>query len=158
MLTAPFSCMPKLKTPTQKEIVRAATNDPSLSTASFTLGDRTFTIVDLPYDDYIKFFAYLQPLIEKFAGAVTGIAFTTAQADDLSVSGLIKYCSESLPEMVRMMCSQTDPTVTVEDVKKMVRSPFKLAAIVMEQVKANKVIEDMTDFFEQIVPLLKRSE
>lgn len=150
--------MPKIKTPTPTEIVRAATNDPSLSTSSFTLGDKVFPVVDLPYDDYIKFFAYLQPLIEKFAGAVTGISFTSSQTDDLSVSGLIRYCSESLPEMVRLMCVQTDPSVTAEDVKKSVRSPFKLASIVMVQVKANKIIEDMTDFFEQIVPLLKRSE
>lgn len=150
--------MRKTKTPTQTEIVRAATNSPELSTHSFTLGDRTFPIVDLPYDDYIKFFAYLQPLIEKFAGAVTGISFTSQANDDLSVSGLITYCSASLPEMVRMMCAQTDPSVTVDDVKSWVRSPFKLASIVMEQVKANKVIEDLADFFDQIVPLLKRGE
>jgi hypothetical protein len=31
----------------QTEIVRAATNDPDLAPVSFTLGDRTFKVLDL---------------------------------------------------------------------------------------------------------------
>jgi hypothetical protein len=49
---------------TQKQIVRAVTNDPALSDKTVALGDAVIRIVDLDYDDYCKFIAHLQPLLE----------------------------------------------------------------------------------------------
>lgn len=148
-----FVFMPEETILSQTEIVRAATNDPMLSDDSFTLGDRTFQIVDLAYDDYIMFFTYLQPLFESFASGITDGVISTGA--NFSVSDLLKHCASSLPNMVCLMCRQTDPYITAEDVKKLGKNPFVLAAAVLKQIRRNRMIEDISDFFEQILPLLK---
>lgn len=137
---------------TQAEIVRAATNDPVLAEDTFQLGDRVFPLVDLAYDEYLKFFAHLQPLLEKLASTITNTEFQ--KENEIDVKGLIAYCGSSLPEMVRLMCAQTDATVTTEDVKRLGKNPFALAAIVVKQIKHNHVIEDIGSFFVQILPML----
>lgn len=138
---------------TQQEIVRAATNSPELAVDSFELGGREFKILDLPYDDYLKFFALLEPLLSGVAGQLT--AFRIGNVDGLSVKDVIKYCGQQLPEMVRLICVQTEPHVTTKDVKDWARSPFSLASIVLKQVAHNKMIEDVTDFFASLLPLMK---
>lgn len=141
----------------QTEVIRAATNAPELSTISVTLGDRAFKVVDLEYDDYMVFLAKLQPLLMSFASAVAG-RFGVA-APDLDVStvnpaSVIQYCGQDLPEMACIVCRQTDPGITVDDVKKLGKTPFALAKVVLAQVKQNRVINDLMDFFAQVLPLL----
>lgn len=141
---------------TQKEIVRAATNDPVLSEVKVKLGDREFPILDLPYDDYIKFLAHLQPLMEVFLGkigAIQGVEMPVASS--LNAASLVAYCAADLPEMVQIIIAQSDPTVTAEEVKRQGKNPFKLAAIVLEQIQQNRMIADFSDFFLQVLPLMK---
>lgn len=140
---------------TQLDIVRAATNDPALAKDTATLGDRTFPLVDLPYDDYIRFLALLQPLLETLTSQLARTAgIGTGLASILSPNALVKYCAESLPEMVCIICEQTDPTITVSEVKRLGKTPFALATIVLLQVQQNRIIADITDFFVQILPFL----
>lgn len=133
-----------------QEIIRAATNDPALSDVMVELGDRKFKIVDLSYDDYLVFLSRLQPVLSAVAGPMMG----EANGPELSAATLLKYCADVLPELAQLVCKQTDPTITVDEVKRLGRSPFKLAAVVLKQIEQNKMISDITDFFVQIRPLL----
>lgn len=157
--------MPKSKEKTgidAREVARAATNDPALSLSEFVLGDKTFKIVDLAYDDYIKFLALLQPLIEGVVnGASTAGSFDVAgihvASEGFTVQGILKYCTTKLPEMVRIICAATDPSVTVDDVKRLGRNPFRLAEIVLKQIAQNKMIQDFASFFQRAMPLLQQA-
>lgn len=135
---------------TKTQIAHAATNSPELSTHSFKLGDREFHVVFLPFDDYIEFLTYLEPLLTSLAGsAIDGFnPLALAQA-------ILQYCKQSLPQMVCLMCKQTDPTMTPETVKELARNPFTLARAVLVQVQHDKMVEELGSFFEQIVGLMK---
>ncbi len=144
------------------EIARAATNAPELSREEFTLGDRKFKVVDLPYDDYLRFTTYLGPMLELLFGSLvsmSGIKAPTANVS-LTPAAILQYAGESLPELACIVCTQTDPTMTVAQVKLLAqgsspRGPFKLAEIVLKQVEQNKIINDFASFFGQMLPLLK---
>jgi hypothetical protein len=141
---------------TQKEIVRAATNDAALAEVKVKLGDKEFPILDLPYDDYIKFLAHLQPLMEVFIGKIGSIqGVEMPAASSLNAASLVAYCAADLPEMVQIVVGQSDPTITIEEVKRQGKNPFKLATIVLEQIQQNRMIADFSDFFVQILPLMK---
>jgi hypothetical protein len=137
------------------EIARAATNDPALSAVSFNLGDRSFKIVDLAYDDYVKFLALLAPLLESVAKKFLVRDVLAVEGESVSVADLFKYCVDGLPEMVCIVCSQTDPTIKVDDVKRLGKNPINLARIVLLQIQQNNVIKDIGDFFVQTLPLMK---
>jgi len=135
------------------------TNDAALSERSFDLGGREFKVVDLAYDDYVKFLALLQPLLESVAtkiAAYKGLVPTADAADTpITAAGVLKYCVKELPELVCIVCRATDPTVTVDEVKALGKNPFKLAGVVLTQIDHNKIIKDIGDFFVQMLPLLK---
>lgn len=145
----------------EERIVEAATNDPALSPDEFRLGDARFKLVYLPYDDYLSFLTYLRPFMEMIAGAVSkkrnvsvpGIDLGPAPAFDMD--NLIRFCGNSLPEMVRLVCKQTAPDITVEQIKEGGKNPFVLASIVIRQVAKNQMIKDFADFFAQMTPLLQ---
>jgi hypothetical protein len=141
--------MTEIKTLTDKDIAFGATNAPALSSASFTLGDRTFKLVHLEYDAYLAFVTLLTPLFE-FAQAASGIG-----TEALSPKAVIQYCGADLPELVKLVCSQTDPSITVEEVKRLGKNPLVLAAVVLKQVEHNEMIKDFADFFGQILPLIQ---
>jgi hypothetical protein len=65
---------------TQKQIVRAVTNDPALSEDTVALGDTEIKIVDLDYDDYCKFVAHLQPLLELLTHTLSKAAGLDSEA------------------------------------------------------------------------------
>lgn len=138
----------------QLEIVRAATNDPALAKRTMKLGDREFAIVDLPYDDYLLFVAQAQPLIELLMGSLPGVK-AAGLLDTLTPATLISYCATSLPEMARIVCSQTDAKITADDVKRLGKSPIALAMLVLAQVEQNGIIAEFRSFFQQMSPLLK---
>jgi hypothetical protein len=139
----------------QTEIVRAATNDPELAPVSFTLGDRTFKVLDLEYDSYITFLAKLEPLLKALANQFTGVQYDYVGDAKLNVTDLFKYCAEAIPEMATIVCRATDPDITVDEVKKLGKNPFKLAAVVLKQIEQNRIIADIASFFAQILPLLR---
>jgi hypothetical protein len=137
----------------QLEIVRAATNDPSLATRTVTLGDREFPIVDLPYSEYLAYLTKLQPLIQGVAGRL-GAMRGLVEPTELGLGTLMEYCVNDLPEMVQISLRQTDPGITVEQVKKLGKTPFKLAYVVLAQIEQNNIISEVADFFVQMLPLL----
>jgi hypothetical protein len=137
----------------QKEVIRALTNDPVLSDIEVELSGRKFKIVDLPYNDNCVFLTLIAPLLEAFSSRVMG--GNDSALDSFQPSALLKYCSESLPQMAHIVLRQTDPTLTVEDVKTLGKSPFKLASVVLAQITHNKTITDLMDFFVQAAPLWK---
>jgi hypothetical protein len=143
---------------TEKEIIRAATNDPALSARTFTLGERTFTVVDLEYDDYLKFLAYLQPLLEAVTAKIASIRGLQLDlgtgGGGMSASALIGFCGKDLPEMARLVCKGTDAGITVEEIKKLGKTPFRLSEIVIAQIEQNNIVKDMSDFFGQSLRLL----
>jgi hypothetical protein len=146
--------------PTPEAIVQAATNNPQLATDEFKLGDRVFKVIDLDYDSYIRFFAYLRPLINAVASGMAqrqGISIPSIELPESSLSAtrLIDFCIADLPEMVRLICAQTVPDITVEEVKTNGKTPFVLAAIVVKQLVRNNVVAQFTSFFGQILPLMK---
>src|SRR4051812_37799306 len=55
---------------TPAEAVRAVTNSPELAKNEFTLGVRTFQVVDLAYDDYLRFTTHLTPMLEILFGSL----------------------------------------------------------------------------------------
>lgn len=144
----------------QAEILRAATNDPALSTDVFILGSREFKLLDLDYDRYLEFIALLQPLLDAVVSKFAERAKVSLPGIELypeggfNVSHLMKFCKQDLPEMVRIMCNMTDKTVTVAWVKSSARTPLHLAAIVMKQINRNRIISDFMDFFVQMLPAL----
>jgi hypothetical protein len=143
----------------EQEILAAATNHPSLSTDEFVLGDRTYKVVSLPYDDYITFLTYLQPFLDGIVGKIADKAEVSIPGISLSspidASAFVRFCGKSLPEMARLICKQTNPDITVDEIKVQAGNPFVLASIVLKQVNKNKMIATFASFFGQLTPLLK---
>lgn len=137
------------------EVIRAATNSPELSTIKVKLGEKEYTVVDLPYDDYIEFLAHLQPLIEGLLSKLAQAKGIEFNAESLTTSGLLKYCSKALPEMARLCLKQTVPTITSEEIKIAGKTPFALAVVVLKQIEQNKIISEISSFFVQMAPLLR---
>lgn len=145
------------KQPTEQDKIRAAVNAPA---DTFKLGDREFQLHDLPYDDYIAFVGYVSPLVDTLINRVKGKNTAGIPGIDLDVTQfgaiqILQFCGGSLPEMVRLICKQTDPDITVEDIKKLAGRPTLLATIVMRQMAQNGIIQDFTDFFGQMVKTLQ---
>lgn len=156
--STPAQAAPELS---ERDKVFAATNDPSLAPDKFKLGDRTFKVVHLRYDDYIKFLSLLKPFIDGLGKAVAAkagmqIPGITLVPDKLDASMLMDFCLAELPEMVRIVCAQTDPNVTVEQVKEWAGDPFTLCAIVLKQIALNNMIGKIASFFATMLPLLTR--
>lgn len=141
------------KTLTQLEIVRAATNDPALAARTVKLGDREFPVLDLEYDDYMLFMAQVTPLLESLLGSLPGVR-NLQLVDTITPSSIISFCGKSLPELARIVCSQSAPAITVAEVKKLGKTPFALALVVLAQIEQNQMITSVKDFFLRIAPLL----
>lgn len=137
------------------EVIRAATNDPALSERQIKLGDRTFTIVDLEYDDYLVFITKLAPLMKAFASGLLASKGIGSESPSLDPLAIIEYCASDVPELALLVCSQTDKTITLKEVKKLGKNPFNLATVVLKQIEQNNMIGDITSFFAQILPLLR---
>ena len=152
----------ELPTLSKEEIVRAALNNPELSNNQFQLGDKTYTIVDLSYDDYMVFISMLQPVIDQLMKGAAGRQGINLNGVDvaptsLSTSNIITYCSDNLPRMVQIICRATEPEITIEQIKKDAKNPFKLADIVLQQVIQNNMIRDFATFFRSVLPLMKQT-
>lgn len=144
-------------TPSLETITRAVTNDPMLSENIVTLGSEKIVILDLPYDDYITFLSLLKPFLHMFAGSLsTEFGLGSMATDNMTAANLLSYCADSLPEMAWIVVKQTRPELDIEDIKKLAKTPFKMAGIVVAQVNQNKMIQDIADFFGQILPLMKK--
>lgn len=141
------------------ELARAVTNSPALSPDQVQLGDRVFTIIDLEYDDYLVFTTMLGPLLEIImqrigASAISVPNVVLPASDILSVTGLVKFASKDLPAMAQIVLRGSDPSITIEEVKKLARNPFKLAEIVVAQILRNNIISDFSSVFLQLRRLI----
>lgn len=138
---------------TNEAVAQVVSNDPITSDIEVKLGARTFKLIDLPYDDYVTFTAYLEPLLKAVAsGVMGGGAFEGIGS--VSASDIARYCSDTLPQMVQICLRQTDPRMTVDEVKRLGKTPFKLVPIVVKQMERNNIIHEITDFFELMLPLM----
>lgn len=150
---------PERPTLSTQAIHRAATNDPELSENTFTLGSkengtfREFKVVDLEYDDYLLFITKLAPLMKVLGSSI--LAAKGGSSMSLDPSSLIEHCVHELPELAALVCRQTDPSVTADEVKKLAKTPFKLATIILRQIEQNKIVSEISDFFAQMLPLMK---
>lgn len=145
---------------TKEDAALAATN--TLSIASFELGGKEYKVVNLRYDDYLKFITYLTPLLETFFGSLASVGGikVVSPSSPINAMSIVKYAGESLPELACIVCNQTDPTVTTENVKiwcenSEPRGPFKLAELVIKQIEQNKIVNDFASFFVQMLPMIK---
>lgn len=144
---------------TEQDKIRAAVNAPA---DTFVLGDKTFEIKDLPYDDYLQFVGLVSPLIDVLVNRVKTQMSATIPGIDLdttkfNAAQIIQFCGSTLPEMVHIICRQTDPDITVDEIKRLAGRPTVLANIVMQQMIQNGIIQDFTDFFGQMVRTLRGS-
>ena len=147
---------------TKEKVLSAATNDSTLSRNTFTLGDRTFPLKDLSYDQYNKFLLLIAPLADGLIGRIGDkvksqeLGIQSLDVSLFSVTDVLSYCGKSLPELALIAVNASDPTITLEQVKAMGKTPFKLAEIVMLQMVHNNTIRDFADFFAQILPLFQK--
>lgn len=137
---------------TDKQIVQAATNDPALSEQTAVLGDRTFKIVDLEYDDYLLFLTKLGPLLK---GVASGLLLNQGLGGGLDAASIVEYCSSDLPDLACIVCRQTDKDITPKEIKLLAKSPFRLATLVMAQIHRNDMIAEISSFFQLMLPVMK---
>jgi hypothetical protein len=157
MTTPRKTALPTEPTITPENLTRAAVNLPA---DQFVLGDRTFYIKDLPYDSYIAFISYLTPLVEAVVSRMMGnsgvsIPGIELQSNAFSASKVLSLCGKELPEMVRLICAQTEPSITIEEIKQLAKKPTVLVAVVLKQIDQNGIIKDFADFFVQVVAVMK---
>lgn len=153
---------PEEPTLTHKQVVQGVLNAPALAEDEFALGGRTFKILDLEYDEYIEFTEYLRPLFSGIMSSLSAQAghvlpdIDLAPAGGYTVDSVFQFCKKDLPRMACIVCGTNDKTITVEWVKKSAKTPFKLAAVVMQQVERNNIIGDFMSFFAQVLPTMQK--
>jgi hypothetical protein len=72
------------------------------------------------------------------------------------LADLLKYCGDVIPDLALLVVKQTRPDLTLAEVKKLGRSPFKLGTLVIMQIEHNKIIEEIGDFFVRLLPFLPK--
>jgi hypothetical protein len=155
----PTTETPTVETPSlsPEQILRAATNDPALSKDTIALGNKTFKVVDLKYDDYLTFITYLSPLLDAIAKSMLSLHGQSDEPEKFSTSTLFSYCGKELPEMARIVCAQTEPDITAEEIKELAGTPFKLIDVVWTQIVRNKMIDEIAAFFGRMAALLSQT-
>ena len=144
---------------TQEQIVGATLNTPELSQHSIDLNGRTFKIIDLEYDAYMKFTLYLKPLFveilskakEAQAGGQGTVAFSMT---DINLDKIFGMFEDTLPQMALIVLLATEPTTTLSECKSICKTPFKMLELVLMQITKNNIIEDFTSFFPQLARLM----
>jgi hypothetical protein len=138
-----------------EQLVRAALNLPS---DEFELGGRRFKVVDLGYDDYLEFLNLLSPFVDIVVGKITGnisVPGIDLDVNNMNSASFIALIGNKLPELATIVCRQTEPSITVEEVKALARKPTALIPPVIKQVTQNGMVKDFTDFFGQVTGILK---
>lgn len=128
---------------------------------TFTLGTKEFERKDLAYDDYIQFCSLITPLIEKiFSAAKPKVSIEGPNGPELDfdfdtsvidAKTLVQMGAEALPLLAWLCCRQSDPSISIVDIKKLCGGkPWPLLTIVFQQIKHNKIVEDLCGFFPQM--------
>jgi hypothetical protein len=152
------------------DIAQAVRND---AVDTFTLSNpklaltRTFEIKHLEYDAYIEFCDLARPILQAVAtgldlGAMSSdfkLQFNPAKID---FSEIIRLAGKELPRMAWLCCKQTDPKITVDEVKRLGYRPQMLLNVVLKQIKHNEMVQEFADFFpliaEQFAALLPAAQ
>jgi hypothetical protein len=114
--------------------------------------------VDLGYDDYLEFLNLLSPFVDIMVGKLTGnisVPGIDLDASNMNTASFIALIGNKLPELATIVCKQTDPNITIQEVKALAKKPTALIAPVMKQVQQNGMVKDFTDFFGQATGILK---
>jgi hypothetical protein len=147
-----------LPTLTDHDKAFAATNDPALSPQTFTLGGREFKMLFLKYKSQLQFMSHLQPLLKMMATSLGQTEVTVPELNlgtsGVSFENMISFCANEFPQMVALICQQTDKTITAAWVEDVAESPVQLLFIIMKQVAVNKMVEHIASFFVSIRPLM----
>lgn len=136
-------------------ITFAATNAPSMSDLVGKIGDVEYPVLHLPYKDYLEFLGGLEPMLK---GLGVGILSGEPMEGAMSIAALLKSCGEAIPTMACIVCRQTRPETTVEELVSGKATPFDLAKLVLLQIERNNMIKDIADFFVQSLRLVKQGK
>lgn len=135
--------------PTDTQVVAAMTNDPLLSEHQVEFGGKVYTLVDLSYDDYMKFLVLLQPFLESVVMKLAD------RSSPINVGDIVRHCGESLPHLVYLSLKQVDEDIDILKIKEIAKTPFKLVPVVVKQIEKNQMIKEFSDFFVQMLPMVK---
>jgi hypothetical protein len=146
--------MSESNAPTREDVFNAVRNE--YPDKSFVLGDRVFPVKDLSYDAYVEFMELSRPILTMLVDSLelknqngeVDVEFNPAGFD---VEKLIKLAGNELPRMAWLCCKQSDPNISIQDVKKLARRPQTMVQVVLAQVKHNDLAREFADFFKQIV-------
>jgi hypothetical protein len=155
---------------TEQLIALGATNDPALSKDEFELNEKKYKYVFLSYDFYLEFMFKIKPLLAGVVGAMASKSKATINlpgielipSDASGVSSILKFCSDDIPDMVRIIVNNSleadhreDEKITALDVRKFRgNTPMSLTRIIMGQVVYNNLIGEFGAFFVESLPLL----
>jgi hypothetical protein len=158
---------PKLN---DQQIALGATNDPALSNDEFELCGKRYKFVHLSYDFYLEFMFKIKPLLAAVVGTMASKTNSTVNlpgiellpTDGAGAGTLLKFCSNDIPDMVRIIVNNSleadgreDERITVAEIKKYRGvTPISLTRIVMGQVAYNNLIGEFGSFFVESLPLL----
>jgi len=124
---------------------------------TFTLGDRTFDVKDLAYDDYIEFVEMARPIILAVSGMLdvkmnetTGEASLDMNPFNVDLNEIMGICKTELPRLAWLCCRQSDPKISIIEVKRLAKRPQVMLLAVMQQIKHNDLIKDFVSFFPQM--------
>lgn len=117
---------------------------------------RTFERKHLTYDAYIEFCKLAYPIITAVGsglkiGSDKGVMDFDFDPTTLDYQQLLGMCGAELPRMAHLCCKQSDPKITLEDVKRLGYRPQNLLAVVLAQVKHNDMVKEFADFFPTLV-------
>lgn len=149
---------------TDTQIADAVRND--YPDDSFALGHgderRVFPIKDLSYDSYIEFLKLARPVMDLLIGSLDvamdekGEPTLTIRRESLDLDVLLDVAGTSLPRLAHLCCKQSDPRITVDEVKRLARRPMDLLDVVIKQVQHNKIVQEFADFFPRLVTSLSQ--
>lgn len=144
---------------TEQQIVAATLNSPELSEHSIILQGRTFKIIDLEYDAYMKFTLYLKPIFKEILSKAaeaqsSGKSAINFTLEDFNIDRIFEIFGSTLPDMALLCLQATEPSMTVEECKRLCKTPFKMLEIVLLQISKNNIIQDFTSFFPHLTRLM----
>lgn len=149
---------------TKRDITRAAFNDSTLSQKHFKLGEHTFPVKDLSYDEYTKFLMLISPLADSLIGKITdkvqaqSLGLQNLDVKLFSIKDIITYCGDTLPELAAICIRTSEPEFTAEKAKELGKTPFALAEVVFVQLVHNNTLKDFADFFQRVLPLFGKKQ
>jgi hypothetical protein len=146
----------------QSDQLKAARNE---GYGTFTLsnpasGDsKSFEIKHLSYDAYLEFCELARPILTACSSALDmgnnngefKLEFNPMAVDFAS---LLKLAGKELPRMAWLCCRQSEPKITIEEVKHLGYRPQALLSVVLQQIKHNEMVKEFADFFPKIVEQL----